>query len=798
MDPAFSPLDPATKEERFASGSNSLPDELLLGFSFDFVAAEFGATQGEHKSPSLDEFRTKIEEGWTAIRYRQLEELQQYRFPPGYDYGCEQAVRSALQKDPEVLNPRPKVPTVRVTGMEKGRKPLSQKALRKLGSAPAGMLLIQASVDLGADPLLRLLRAARVSEAHHEEGMAGASELYRVPLFVYAAEIPGAAASAKADPECPLRWLRAARVTEFNYCLELASEPWLDCPLDLPSMCHLEENEGSVQVHYHKSKKTIAHLQALLTVLFWRVFVHLYKEDLEGGGSKPGNLLALRRVDDRAAGPGTGGSDGGDEALSAEALAASLGGLGGLIRPKTGAHGALMKLLTLLPPEKLNFSFCVLLRHHLRKAPTERGMQPLGSDPLFCRELEEKLLAAAKAIPQEHWPQAWRGGSSQRDGMNGFPSVEGITSAFVDIAASTQGVTAAATNQIISKFHGVVHAQPVLEAVGAGDSRSRGLPLLLPGALPGALPAAVSGPPEQQRRQRTAASTTPAIRCSCSGGEAEWLRHPGSGSKDLWANNAFVVSNLDRLARMTCFTRTWSPEKDASQSAAPPGTGDQEERCMNESQMPVILDVDKCGVVRACNLPLENVWECAAAMEVVQHMTKEYFAQELDRKHGGEFCYAEVEPTDGLIRDELEWLAFGLLKLQHIMLRAQLQGVGLITYERTMPAVHNRFEGMPAQPRTGREAGYMQPRMLLLAAPNNFLARRAEVCELHKLVLPQQDGAFVGGFVPEQFLRGGPLQPYYVQTKVGSPLPRKKKGSPGRGCGRGAACSLHAALALLP
>eukprot|EP00854_Cymbomonas_tetramitiformis_P026707 gene26707-32810_t len=263
----------------------------------------------------------------------------------------------------------------------------------------------------------------------------------------------------------------------------------------------------------------------------------------------------------------------------------------------------------------------------------------------------------------------------------------------------------------------------------------------------------------------TAASTTPAIRCSCSGGEAEWLRHPGSGSKDLWANNAFVVSNLDRLARMTCFTRTWSPEKDASQSAAPPGTGDQEERCMNESQMPVILDVDKCGVVRACNLPLENVWECAAAMEVVQHMTKEYFAQELDRKHGGEFCYAEVEPTDGLIRDELEWLAFGLLKLQHIMLRAQLQGVGLITYERTMPAVHNRFEGMPAQPRTGREAGYMQPRMLLLAAPNNFLARRAEVCELHKLVLPQQDGAFVGGFVPEQFLRGGPLQPYYVQTK---------------------------------
>ncbi|KAK3274285.1 hypothetical protein CYMTET_17527, partial [Cymbomonas tetramitiformis] len=179
---------------------------------------------------------------------------------------------------------------------------------------------------------------------------------------------------------------------------------------------------------------------------------------------------------------------------------------------------------------------------------------------------------------------------------------------------------------------------------------------------------------------------------------------------------------------------------------------------LEEIQMDTVIDDSQHGETMFCHIPMNDVWEVQQVIELVAEM-----AETTDN--------ASQAPWNPLvsIKEEMSWLAYTLLQLQHLTLQSQLQEVGLLALDEEMPDIqqHLSAESFPGKS-VSAIAGFqgLPPRMLLVTAPNHLLEHRAEANGYHKQVIHREDGTFVGGFCPQQFIRKGPLQPFYVATKI--------------------------------
>eukprot|EP00854_Cymbomonas_tetramitiformis_P028621 gene28621-35499_t len=139
-----------------------------------------------------------------------------------------------------------------------------------------------------------------------------------------------------------------------------------------------------------------------------------------------------------------------------------------------------------------------------------------------------------------------------------------------------------------------------------------------------------------------------------------------------------------------------------------------------------------------CHIPMNDVWEVQQVIELVAEMAETTDNASQVRAQINHDVYGirnligfDLAPWNPLvsIKEEMSWLAYTLLQLQHLTLQSQLQEVGLLALDEEMPDIqqHLSAESFPGKS-VSAIAGFqgLPPRMLLVTAPNHLLEHRAE------------------------------------------------------------------------
>eukprot|EP00736_Rhodelphis_marinus_P007211 Rmarinus@m.17409 len=131
------------------------------------------------------------------------------------------------------------------------------------------------------------------------------------------------------------------------------------------------------------------------------------------------------------------------------------------------------------------------------------------------------------------------------------------------------------------------------------------------------------------------------------------------------------------------------------------------------------------------NIRMSDIWEVLDYVELANDIKENHLdSVQTDREE---------------IRDEINRFIYLAMSLIRYKLRKSMRQVGLVIEEADFPLFEETY--------------------MLIGAPNKTLEHRAELLKMRKIVQPRGDGTFVGGFLPSMFLRGGPIQEFWVEDE---------------------------------